>query len=171
MKKIAVSKKYAFAIALILCLAIACLVPSICFSTAAGQNAEKFELQGEIAKFYDKGTELALPNGNFVTQSGNVEAEKSLVMPNGTVTAAAKVTLDVCGRYTAVYKAQINGKICEKTYSFNVRQALYNVNSQLASAAYTEEYKFDNGDKPSSAGSGILVTLSQGSALLCFRQT
>ncbi len=164
MKKIAVSKKYAFAIALILCLAIACLVPSICFSTAAGQNAEKFELQGEIAKFYDKGTELALPNGNFVTQSGNVEAEKSLVMPNGTVTAAAKVTLDVCGRYTAVYKAQINGKICEKTYSFNVRQALYNVNSQLASAAYTEEYTFDNGDKPSSAGSGILVTLSQGSA-------
>ena len=42
MKKIAVSKKYAFAIALILCLAIACLVPSICFSTAAGQNAENF---------------------------------------------------------------------------------------------------------------------------------
>lgn len=122
---------------------LACLLIAVPFMIT-NPNAAKADcvVNGTIEAEYFIGEELSIPTATFNVDGATVAAEKTVVMPDGTVKSAESIVLDQTGEYTVRYTAQKDGKAYFEEKTFQVHKALYEV-SKGGSVVYGAEESLD----------------------------
>ncbi len=140
-------------------------VIAICFLAVFAINVSHISADAEnwsdeqIAESYTYGTEFSIPE-KTVTVGGKTEkATASVVLPDGSATYAAKITLNRTGSYRVNYSATVNGKVYSETHEFRVISPLFS-HSDKSSVGYGKVIDYDNVSETET--SGLIVSLSQG---------
>ena len=102
---------------------------------AAGPKEAEF-VGAEFESEYDLGYEIALPDVKAVVDGKEYQAEKAIVLPDGSFKVVAKQVLSVPGRYTVIYSAVVDGYRYEKEYFFDVKDNLFSLDRPTSSAVY-----------------------------------
>lgn len=88
---------------------------------------------------YLVGDEIELQSATIELDGKKVDADKSIIFPDGRKYSLDNVTLSQGGAYTIVYSSVINGNYVEKTIDIEVKSKLYEVVGE-GSANYYESY-------------------------------
>lgn len=135
----------------------------------AVQNASaeeyKLEVSTEVSERYYVGDLLRVPSATITVGGNTVNADATVIYPNGSEMIADKISFDSVGIYTIKYKATVEGKVVEDvSTTFKVVDKLYSFDNPSCSAEITtytfEEYNksFTNSDVD-----GLWIDLPEGS--------
>ena len=94
------------------------------------------DVAGKLQSAYEPNTVLSIPQAKFKNGTKELATKAFLYLPDGTVVARREVTLNIPGKYSLVYKAENEGEILQKSFSFSVSMPLYSFEGALSSASY-----------------------------------
>ena len=140
-------------------------VIAICFLAVFAINVSHISADAEnwsneqIAESYTYGSEFVVPE-KTVTVGGKTEkATATVVLPDGSATYAAKITLNRTGSYRVNYSATVNGKVYSETHEFRVLSPLFSHSDKSSTV-----YGVDSASE--STTEGLIVSLAQGDELM-----
>ena len=138
--KVGIKRKISIIILSIIC---ACLFVAIPFAFFTPREVKAdCVVNGTIDTEYFLGESVSIPSATFDVDGAEISANKTLVLPDGTVMVPETVVLEQSGQYTIRYTAQKDGKTYFDEKTFKVYQSLYEV-SKGGSAVYGAEEKLD----------------------------
>ena len=108
------------------CLSVAAIVSGVTVSNVFGDTLS-FEIP-TYAQSYLVGENVTIETAYVTTDAGETPLDARIIYPDGRVTDASSVQLDVAGEYKVLYTATVNGETHEKTRVFS---AVRNMASQF----------------------------------------
>ncbi len=115
-----------------------------------------------IETWYTLNQELSFPSVNATVDGQSYGTKIILKRPDGTIVETDKTVLSLGGEYELIYRATVNGRVYDKTYSFAVNDNLYYCTGNNSFAEYTTKtYKNEVGTDV--ALTGVDVKLVNGS--------
>lgn len=117
---------------------------------------------------YTLNNELSIPAVKATVDGAEYDTSALLKFPDGKIVATNNAVLSQGGEYQLIYRATVDGKVYEKTYSFVVNDNLYYCTGNKSSAEYatrTYQKSDDDGNLTDETVdlTGIYVTLTNGS--------
>ena len=131
------AKKHICRIMLILLFTVsACLSFSFAVNKAIMARAEYSFSEIDLKSEYCIGENLEIPRVSVTNGEQTYAAAHQLLYPNGVCKTDDSVVFEKSGKYKLVYKAFIEGRLYEKSYSFTVLDRLFTVQNEKSSAVY-----------------------------------
>ena len=125
------------------CILFACLLVAVPFLVPNTNQAKAdCEMNGALETEYFLGEQVSIPAATFTLDGNVISANKTVIMPDGTVKTADELVLNQAGQYTVRYTAQKDGKTYFDEKTFDVFKTLYEV-SKGGKAVYGAEEKLD----------------------------
>lgn len=112
----------------------------------------------ELNTEYKTGTTLTIPARTLTIGGQTIEADATIVYPDGRATVASKVTLDIHGTYRVDYIVVFAGKAYKDTVEFSVYDPIVSVQKAGSSISYGK-YEY------AKAAEGLMVSLVSGDTL------
>ena len=104
-------------------LAFAALAAGCAAFTGSSDENVRYDIDFSATEYYRNQT-ISLPEGTAYTSKGAVAMKYSLTYPDGTTSGESSVCLNQAGDYSLRYYAEESGANYEKTFSFNVYDAM-----------------------------------------------
>lgn len=143
-----------FSVCLILTICLLC--SSVFVGCTPGDNpndnsSRKFSFEGTLESRYVLGDNVSVP----VAKIAGVTASHTVLLPDGTTSNDANISISVCGDYVINYSATVDGEIYKTSKTFDVLGPMFSIVGD-GSISYHE---------PSDGVTGALVRLKEGARL------
>ncbi len=131
-------------------------------------------LDVEYQTSYAYGDSLAIGSGNISVDGTTVQAEATVLLPDGSTSSAGRIKLNQEGVYKVEYSATVNGKTETVVRSFSVKKPLFGVSSTASSVTENVTYNAEEHEKEGlqnvngyqiegkGSVSGVMVSLASG---------
>ncbi len=114
----------------------------------------------QVTESYFLGSEFTLPEAKLTVNNKTVDANVSLIFPDGSAKRAQKIVLDQIGTYVLKYSATVDGKPYGKEVPFVVRGDMLTYSKETTKIGYATN---ENTSDPSAEY--LTVALAQGDTL------
>lgn len=111
----------------------------------------------ELSDTYQLGDSFSVPSAKFTLNGAEYDTDFIIVYPDGGIYEDAENVLNVLGKYTIVYSAEIDGKLYKEEKTFQTVQGLYQV-GEGSLIEYTDALAMS----PSENIQGLHIRLKEG---------